>query len=112
MNFIKIITAICSILFLMIGADKFFAFLQPPCSLEDTISHIIWKVLGVMQLAAGFLIWHPKYYKYVAGFFLFFMLAFTIYHLTQSTYDIGGSASMAVMLGLILWNPSFLRGKN
>lgn len=93
----------------MVGADKFMAFLEPPCSLEESISPIVWSVLGVLQLAAGILIWIPKFKKYVTGFFMIFMIIFTIVHLTQNTYDIGGSAFMAVLLGLLFWNPSFLR---
>jgi len=111
MKIITIITAICSLLFFMIGADKFLSFLEPPCSLMGNISPIIWKGLGVLQLAAGILIWMPKYRKYVAGFFLGLMIFFTIYHLTANTYDIGGSVFMAIMLALLVWNPGFLGGR-
>jgi len=109
---INIIVAICSLLFFMIGADKFLLFLEPPCSLMSTIPPTLWKFFGVLQLAAGILIWFPKFRRYVAGFFMVFMLVFTIYHLVENTYDIGGSTFMAVMLGLLVWNPSFLRNKN
>ena len=85
MNIKKVIIAVCSILFIMIGVDKFLSFMEPPCSLMNTISPIIWKVLGVLQLTAGILIWIPKYRKYVAGFFLVLMLFFTIYHLVLKT---------------------------
>jgi len=111
MNATNIIVAICSLLFLMVGADKFFMFLEPPCSLMDSISPFVWKSLGVLQLAAGILIWMPKFRKCVAIFFFGFMLFFTIVHLIYNTYDIGGSAFMAVLLGLLVWNPNFLRGK-
>lgn len=111
MNIIKIITAICSLLFLMIGADKFLSFLQPPCSMMDSVPTMIWKTLGVLELAAGILIWLPKYRKYVAGFFAVFMVVFTIIHLINNTYDIGGSVTMAILLGILVWNPGFLRGK-
>lgn len=108
MRIINIIIAICSILFLMIGADKFMSFLEPPCSLEDTIPALIWKTLGALQIASGILIWLPKYRKYVAGFFFVFMLVFTAVHLVNNTYDIGGSLFMAFLLGLLVWNPIFL----
>lgn len=111
MNSIKIITGICSLLFLMIGLDKFFPFMEPPCSLTNNISSTLWKLFGLLQLAAGILIWFPKLKKYVAGFFVVFMLFFTLYHLKENTYDIGGSTFMAVMLGILVWNPSFLRRK-
>ena len=111
MNITNIITAICSLLFLMIGADKFLFFLEPPCSLMNSIPTIAWKILGVMQLAAGVLIWLPKYRKHIAGFFVIFMLVFTIVHLINNTYDVGGAVSMAVLLGLLTWNPTFIRGK-
>jgi len=112
MNITNIIVTICSLLFFMIGADKFFLFLEPPCSLMDSIPSTVWKLLGVLQLAAGVLIWLPKFRRYVAGFFFIFMLVFTIIHLFAETYDIGGSVFIAVLLGLLLWNPSFLRSKN
>jgi uncharacterized membrane protein YphA (DoxX/SURF4 family) len=96
----------------MIGADKFFSFLDPPCSLMSNISPAVLKLLGVLQLASGILIWLPKYRRYVAGFFAVFMLVFTIVHLSQHTYDIGGSAFMAVLLGILAWNPDFLKTKN
>lgn len=111
MNLITVLTAFASFSFFMIGVDKFILFLEPPCSLMDTINPIIWKVLGFMQIAAGILLWLPKWRKYVAGFFTIFMMVFTIYHLTQQTYDIGGSAFMAVVLTVIFWNPEFLNGK-
>jgi len=65
-----------------------------------------------LQMIAGALIWFPRLKRYIAGFFTVFMLVFIIYHLFESTYDIGGAAFMAVMLGLLVWNPSFLKGKN
>ena len=111
MNFTNVIVAICSLLFIMVGADKFLSFLEPPCSLMGSISPLVWNILGVLQISAGILIWLPKFRKYVAGFFAVFMIVFTIIHLTETTYDIGGSAFMAVLLGLIVWNPKFLRGK-
>jgi len=96
----------------MIGSDKFLSFLEPPCSMMTNVTTSTWKLFGVLQLAAGILIWFPKFRNYVAGFFAVFMLVFTIYHLIENTYDIGGSALMAVMLGLLAWNPSFLRGES
>lgn len=107
-----IIITICSLLFFMVGADKFFSFMEPPCTLMSSIPPTIWKLLGVLQLAAGIFIWIPKFRKYVAGFFAVFMLVFTIIHLIANTYDIGGAAFMAALLGLLVWNPAFLRGKN
>ena len=112
MNLINIITVICSLLFFMIGADKFLLFLEPPCSLMDRIPPLIWNGLGLMQLAAGVLLWLPKYRKYVAGFFVLLMLVFTMIHLAYGTYDMGGSLSMAVLLAFIVWNPAFAREKN
>ena len=73
---------------------------------------MIWKTLGVIQFVGGILIWLPKFRKYVAGFFVAFMMFFSIYHLTQNTYDIGGAVSIAVLLVLLIWNPPFLKGKN
>lgn len=108
MNISNILAGICSALFLMIGADKFLNFLEPPCSLMDSISPFVWKGLGVLQLAGAIFIILPKYRKYVSGFFFIFMLFFSIVHLTQGTYDIGGAVFMAVLLGLITWNPKFL----
>ena len=112
MNISNILVGLCSIMFFMIGADKFFSFLKPPCSLMDNISTTVWSVLGVMQIAAGILIWFPKFRKYVAGFFAVFMLVFSIVHLTQNTSDVGGAAFMMVLLAVLAWNPSFMKGKN
>lgn len=111
MNITNVIIAICSLLFLMIGADKFFLFLDPPCTLMGSIPPTIWKLLGGLQLAAGVLIWLPKFRKYVAGFFFVLMLVFIVIHLRENTYDIGGAAFMAVLLALVYWNPAFLSGK-
>lgn len=111
MNINSIITAICSLLLLMIGADKFFGFMEPPCSLMAGIAPMIWKTLGVLQLAGGILIWVPRYRKYVAGFFVGFMLFFTAFHLIEGTSDIGGALFIAGLMGLLIWNPSFMRKK-
>jgi len=107
----KIITAVCSFFFVMIGADKFFGFLEPACSLEDSISTAVWTVLGVIQIISAVLIWLPKTRKYVVGFFFVFMLVFTAVHLSQGTYDVGGAVFMAALLGLLVWDPSFIHGK-
>lgn len=111
MNITNILVGICSLMFFMVGADKFLGFLQPPCSMEASISPIVWKLIGVAQIAAGILLWMPKYRKHVAGFFTVFMIVFTLVHLSQNTSDIGGSAFMAVLLGILVWNPSFIRAK-
>jgi len=95
----------------MIGADKFLSFLEPPCSLQSSIPPTIWMILGVVQLAAGILIWLPKYRKHIAGFFFVFMLVFTIIHITQDTTDIGGSLFMAVLMGILVWDPAFMKVK-
>lgn len=111
MSIEKVIIAICSILFLTVGVDKFYAYLEPPCSFADVLPPMLWKIFGVLQLIAGILIWIPRFRKFVVGFFFLFMLTFTIAHLANGTYDIGGAAFMAVALGLLLWNPSFIRSK-
>ncbi|MCD2259144.1 hypothetical protein [Psychroserpens luteolus] len=85
--------------------------MEPPCSLIDNISTTLWKVLGGLQIAAGVLIWFSKLRRYVAGFFVIVLLFFTIYHLKERTYDIGGSTFMAVLLGLLAWNPKFIQKK-
>jgi uncharacterized membrane protein YphA (DoxX/SURF4 family) len=95
----------------MIGADKFFSFLEPPCSLQNNISPMIWQLFGLIQIEAGILIWVPKFRKYIAGFFAAYMLIFTLIHLWNNTYDVGGSVFMAILLLLLVWNPSFIRGK-
>lgn len=103
MNLTNGLTAIASIFFFMIGMDKFLSFLEPACSLEDNIPTMVWQILGVLQLVSGVLIWSPKFRKHLAGFWAVFMLVFTIVHLTQNTFDIGGSAFMAILLGVLVW---------
>jgi len=77
----------------------------------NTISPTVWKLLGVLQIAGGILLWLPTFKKYVAGFFILFMLFFTIFHIVENTYDVGGAVFMAFLLGLLVWNPAFLKGK-
>ncbi len=79
--------------------------------METKIFPLVWKVFGVLQLLAGVLIWLPKFRKPIVGFFVVFMLVFTIVHVSQGTSDMGGSIFMAVLLGLVLWNPGFINGK-
>ena len=95
----------------MIGADKFLFFIEPPCSVMNTISPTVWKLLGVLQIAGGILLWLPTFKKYVAGFFILFMLFFTIFHIVENTYDVGGAVFIAFLLGLLVWNPAVLKGK-
>lgn len=109
MNIFKVIA---SLLFLMLGADKFLHFLEPPCSLEQNISQNVWIVIGYIYFGATGLIWHPRFGKQVAAFFAVLMLFFVVYHLVNNTYDIGGALLMAVLLGFIAWNPSFLSRKS
>lgn len=108
MNLSKILIALCSLLFLTIGPDKFFPYLEPPCSLMDRINPMAWKFIGVLQIAAGILIWLPKFRNYVVGFFFVFMIIFTVIHFSQNTSDFGGSLFMGVLLGMLVWNPSFI----
>ena len=103
MNLTNLLTANASIFFFMVGTDKFLSFLEPPCSLEASISPIIWQALGVLQFASGILIWLPKFRAHLAGFWAVFMVIFSVVHLTQSTYDIGGAVFMAVLLGALAW---------
>ena len=98
-------------MFFMIGADKFLSYLEPPCSLESSLSPMIWSIFGVMQLATGILLWLPQFKKYVVGFWMIFMLVFAGVHLSQGTSDFGGALFMAGLLGVLVWNPSFIRGK-
>ena len=109
MKISNLLIATCSILFLMIGVDKFLPFMEPSCSLMNDIPVGIWKGLGVVEIIAGILIWLPKYRKFISGFFLAFMLFFIIYHLVENTYDIGGAVFMAVLLGFLVWDPKFLK---
>ena len=108
MSVYKIIVAICSLMFIMIGLDKFMGFLEPPCSLEAEIPGVIWQMLGVIQFASALLIWSSKYRKYIVGFFSVFMFIFALVHLSQGTYDIGGAVFMGLLLLLLVWNPKFL----
>lgn len=112
MNIKNILISIASLLFFVVGVDKFFGFMEPPCSLEDDIPSRMWKLIGVLQISGAILIWMPKFRKYVVGFFAVFMLVISAVHLSQGTYDIGGSVFMAVLLGALVWNPGFLQGKN
>ncbi len=111
MNLSNLIIGVCSLLLLMVGADKFLNFMEPPCSLMENISTTTWQALGVIQLAGGILLWMPKLRRSIASFFIVFMLFFTIMHLKENTYDIGGSVFMVFLFGIIAWNPSFLSGK-
>lgn len=110
MNLIaKILTGLATVMLFMVGSDKFLKFLQPPCSLEASIPTPIWSLFGVLMIASGILIWLPKFRRPVLIFFCLFMLTFTIIHLINGQSDIGGSLFMGVLLGLLVWNPKFLR---
>ena len=111
MKLSKIIIAICSLLFIMIGIDKFILFLEPPCTLMSSTPPIIWKLIGILQIVAGVLIWLPSLRKYVAGFFIAFMTVFMSIHLIAQTYDIGGAFFMVILLSLLVWNPDLLGRK-
>ena len=108
MKLINMVIALSTILFLMIGVDKFIPFLEPRCSLADEISPWVWKAFGILQLLAAALIWAPKFRKPIAGFFFAFMLGFITLHLWVGTYDIGGAMFMTFAMGLLLWNPAIL----
>jgi hypothetical protein len=108
----RVLTAICSIMFFMIGADKFLLFLEPPCSLQESIPFLVWSIFGVIQIVAGVLIWLPKYRRSVSGFFFLFMTVFTIVHLVAGTHDVGGAVFMAFLLGFLAWNPKVLQSKS
>ena len=75
------------------------------------VSPILWKTIGGIQIVAGILIWSAKIRKYIAGFMLAILIYFTLYHIIEKTSDIGGSIFMALLLAIIVWNPSALRKK-
>ncbi len=108
----NIILAYLSFSFVMVGADKFLDFLEPACSLMGSVPKMVWYALGVLQIISGILIWMPKYRKYLAGIWMVFMLIFTAVHIVQGTTDFGGSLFMAIVLGVLVWNPSFIREKH
>ncbi len=103
MTFDKIITAVFSLLMFMIGVDKFMAFLTP-CNIMASIPTTLWHIIGVLQIAAAFLIWLPRFRKIVAGFFLCLMIYFIVRHLMEGTYDIGGAVFLGLICGLLLRN--------
>jgi len=111
MSIANIITGLCSLMFFMIGPDKFLNYLEPPCSMMEFVSPVVWKTLGVIQVLAGILIWLPQFKKYIVGFFAVFMYVFVLVHVTQGTKDIGGALFMGILLSILAWNPSFIRGK-
>jgi len=92
----------------MIGFDKFYPFMDPACSLMEDINPLLWKALGVADILAAILLWIPKTRKPVAGIFLLLMVFFIAYHLASNTKDYGGAAFMAILLGLLYWNPKQL----
>lgn len=97
----KVVLGTCSLFFFMIGFDKIFGYLQPPCSLQHLIPTAILTVLGLLQVISGILLWFPAYRKHIAGFWAVSMVVFSVVHIGQSTYDIGGSAFMAFLLVII-----------
>jgi len=103
-----ILKVITSLMFFVLAADKFLHFLKPPCSLEETFSQNVWMMIGYVYIAAASLLWHKKIGKRVAIIFAVVMIAFSIWHLVNDTYDIGGALFMALLLGLIAWKPEFL----
>jgi len=112
MNLMNILVAGISLMFITLSVDKFFPFMEPPCTLMDTFNPMIWKMLGVATLIGGILLWIPKFRRATAGFFIIYMLGFSVYHLVSNTYDIGGAVFMAFLLGIVVWNPSFMGSKN
>ena len=101
----KLITAICSVLLLLIGIDKLYKFMEPECSMMENIDPTLWKTLGLIQILGGILICLPKWRRPVATLFIVLMLFFTFYHLSNQTYDVGGSIFMIFMLGYLIWKP-------
>ena len=101
----QILTAIFSIMLVMIGVDKFFGFLQPACTLQSDINPIVWKAIGIIQISFGILAWNIKWRKSVAWMILGLMIYFSIRHLTAGTNDIGGAVFMGVLAIMIIWNP-------
>jgi len=112
MNMIlKLIVGFCSISFIMIGADKFFHFIQPPCSLEESIPAMLWMTIGGLQFISGILIWSSRFRKPLVGFWMVFMLVITVVHLALGQSDVGGAVFLAILMALLVWNPSLLRLK-
>ncbi len=109
MNGIRIITSLISISFIIIGADKFLHFIEPPCSLMSAIHPIIWKSIGIVQIIAGVLIWAPKYERFIVGFFCVFKGVFSLVHLSLGTYDVAGSLFLFALLAVLIWKPEVLK---
>jgi len=104
----KILLGLFTLLMLMLGVDKFYPIAEP-CSVLMEWSPTALKVLGVIQILRGVLIWFETTRKLVAGFFLGLMIYFIVRHLMTDTYDIGGALFLAGICLLINWNPKFLR---
>ncbi len=112
MNLRNIIIGTCSLLLIIVGIDKFLFFLEPPCSLQESIPTMLWRGLGVLQILGGIFIWFKNYRKYIIGFFLGFMIFFTFYHIINDTYDVGGAVFLAILFGVLILNPNFLKRKD
>lgn len=85
--------------------------MESSCSMMNRVSPTLWKELGTLQIVGGILIWMPRFRKYVAVILIIIKLFFTIFHLANNTYDVGGSLFMAALLGLLIWNPGFMHEK-
>lgn len=108
----KIVTGILSVLLIMVGADKFLAFLTPPCSLMTDVPPLLWKFIGVVQILSAILVWNPKFRKNIAWLLLGLMVYFSVRHLAEGTSDIGGAVFLGVICILMIWSPGFLRPKS
>lgn len=111
MNLNLILTAILSILLIMIGVDKFMSFLTP-CTLLAEIQPTILKALGVIQILAGILVWSKGFKSSIAWLMAGLMIYFIIRHLVGGTSDIGGAVFLLVLCLLLIWNPAFLGDKS
>lgn len=95
----------------MIGVDKFQSFLTP-CGLLDSIPSVSLKIIGVIQILGGFLVWIPTFRKPIASFILGLMIFFIGWHLIDGTYDIGGAVFLGVLSVLLMKTPSLLSSKS
>ena len=95
---------------LVFGADKFLKF-SHSCSLEQTSNDIVWKIIGVIEIAIGMSLLLNKYVSYFLSLAIVVFTIGIISHLNQNTYDIGGAVFLLIYaIVLLYFNKGIIMG--
>lgn len=96
---------------ILLGLDKFFAFIPESCSLLIDIDYNIKITIGIVEIILGLCLFTRKFTRSILIFVVILMLLAVYSHIQSNTYDIGGALFLAIISLVAIFTTSKISSK-